>query len=199
MSMLLEGTPGLELTGSYQNCNEILAIIAKVQPDLILMDIEMPGMNGIEGMKLVKKQFPEIKILMQTVFDDDDKIFESILAGANGYILKNTPPSGIIEAITESCQGGAPMSSSIAARVLQLFQKHASKESAEQQENYHLSEREMEVLRALVDGKPYKIICDELCISYPTVRSHMRHIYEKLHVSSMTEAVSKAIRQGLVR
>ncbi len=194
--MLIEGTPGFERTGSYESCEDILKKLSSDPPDIILMDIEMPGINGIEGMKQVKKHFPEIKILMQTVFDDDDRIFESIMAGASGYILKNTPPAAMLDAITEAGQGGAPMSPSIASRVLQLFQAHAVR-NLPSGEDYQLSKREKEVLKCLVDGKPYKIICDELCISYATVRTHMRNIYEKLHVCSMTEAVSKALRQGL--
>jgi DNA-binding NarL/FixJ family response regulator len=153
----------------------------------------MPGINGIEGVVLIRKQFPDIHILMQTVFDDDDRIFAALKAGASGYILKNAGSAKLLDAIIEVHNGGAPMSPSVAKKVLNQFQGVKSSAS----ENFNLSARERDVLGLLVNGKSYKMIADELNISYDTVRAHMKKIYEKLHVSSMTEAVAKAINKNL--
>lgn len=194
----LEASDDLELAGSYLNCANVLRDIAQSSPNVVLMDIDMPEVNGIEGVRIIKKQFPAIRILMQTVFDDDDKIFEAIAAGASGYLLKNTTPDSLLQAIREVYDGGAPMSPLVAARVLFMFQQNTTKPTNEKDaEAFNLSKRETDVLRCMVDGKPYKIICDELHISYSTVRTHVQKIYDKLHVSSNTEAVSKALKSKL--
>ena len=193
--MLVECTHGFVFAGAFENCNQLISNIEASQPDVILMDIDMPGITGIEAVKIVKDKYPDMPVLMQTVFDDDDKIFDAILAGAAGYILKNTPPAKILESIREVFHGGAPMSPGIARKVLKLFSKHIPVK--EEKENYNLSVREKEVLALLVNGKSYKMIADELSITYDTVRAHMKKIYEKLHVSSMTEAVAKAINQKI--
>jgi len=192
---LINGTLGYNCLYAFPDCNNIIQQIGLSRPDVILMDIEMPGMNGIEGVKMVKKNFPEIQILMQTVFNDDDKIFDSICAGASGYILKNTPPAKLLEAIFDVFHGGSPMSNSIARRVLEMFKNNSPKKNSE---DFNLSVREKEILFHLVNGKSYKMIADECNIGYETVRSHMKNIYEKLHVGSMTEAVAKAIKQKIV-
>ncbi len=197
LSQLVENDPGLELAGSYDDARDALRHVTTCNPDVVLMDIDMPEVNGIEAVKTLRKHFPKLRILMQTVFEDDDKVFESLVSGASGYILKNMPADLMVESIHEANNGGAPMSPSIASRVLHLFQHYARKPEAGG-EDYNLSKRELDVLRCMVDGKPYKVICDELSISYSTVRSHVQRIYEKLHVSSNTEAVSKAVRQKLV-
>lgn len=198
LCQMISDSDELELAGSFQNGNNVLRDIAKSVPDVVLMDIDMPGVNGIEAVKIIRQHFPNLRILMQTVFDDDDKIFESILAGASGYILKKNAPKIIIESIIDVYNGGAPMSPAIANRVLHLFQNHVTRPNNVSDDEYNLTPREKDVLRCMVAGKPYKIISDELNITYNTIRTHVKKIYDKLHVSSNTEAVSKAIRQNLV-
>lgn len=190
ISMLLEDAGDFDLAGSYTNCLEVIKNIQQTKPDVVIMDIDMPGMNGIEGVKLIRKNFPTVQILMQTVFDDDEKVFAAIKAGAAGYILKNAEPKYLLEAVREVYTGGAPMTPSIARKVLQQFQEP-------QKNDFNLSTRESEVLGYLVQGLSYKMISDKMNITYDTVRAHMKKIYEKLHVSSMTEAVAKAINQKL--
>ncbi len=190
IAMLLNDAGDFDLLGSYANCLDVIKNIQQTKPDVVIMDIDMPGMNGIEGVKLIRKNFPSVQILMQTVFDDDEKVFAAIKAGAAGYILKNTDPKNILEAVREVYTGGAPMTPSIARKVLLQFQQP-------QKDDFNLSAREKEVLSLLVDGLSYKMISDKLNITYDTVRAHMKKIYEKLHVSSMTEAVAKAINQKL--
>jgi DNA-binding NarL/FixJ family response regulator len=187
---LLRLTPGIHVAGAYSNCMEAAVHADNLKPDVILMDIDMPGQNGIEGVKQIKKVRPQVEIIMLTVFEDEDRIFDSMRAGASGYLLKKSPPSKIIEAIREASMGGAPMTSSIAKKVVQYF---SGKGKEKIQEN-NLSPRELEVLKCLVDGLSYKMIAAELCIGIETVRTHIKRIYEKLQVNSNTEAVSKAIR-----
>jgi DNA-binding NarL/FixJ family response regulator len=158
------------------------------------MDIDMPYVNGIKGLILIKKEFPEVKILMQTVFEDEDKIFSAIVSGADGYILKKTSPSKLLEAIKDVSEGGSPMTPIVAKQVLLLFN---NKHQQIPKEEFDLTTRELEILSLLVDGYSYKMIADKCHISYPTVNTHISHIYEKLHVSSGTEAVAKAIEHRL--
>lgn len=165
-------------------------------PDVGLMDIEMPGMDGVEATRFIHEKFPAVKVLIQTVFDDDEKVFKAICAGASGYILKSTTPSKLIESIAEVYNGGAPMSPGIASRVLRLFQKIAPQAQATDEED--LSKREKEILSLMVDGYSFKEIAEKSFISYETVRTHVKSIYRKLHVASSTEAVVKALRQGIV-
>ena len=192
ISMLLDDTDDIKITGAFPDCNTVIENIRQTSPDVVVMDIDMPGTSGIEGVKLITKNFPGIKILMQTVFDDDEKVFAAIKAGADGYILKNAESEKILTAIREVHEGGAPMTPSIARKVLQQLQ------SKQQPGDYHLSPREIEVLELLVKGLSYKMIADKMCITYATVRAHMTKIYEKLHVSSMTEAVAKAINENII-
>ena len=193
VAMLLQDTPDFTLAGAYSNCLDVIENINDTKPDVVIMDIDMPGMNGIEGVKLIRKNFPGIQILMLTVFNDDEKVFAAIKAGAGGYILKNAEPKNLLHAISEVYNGGAPMTPDIARKVLYQFQTSF----AEEEKDYHLSVREKEVLGLLVDGLSYKMIASKLNITYDTVRAHMKKIYEKLHVASMTEAVAKAINQKL--
>lgn len=198
--VLLEGSPGFQMVGSFTDCSDLDRKIEKSQPDVVLMDIELPGMSGIEAVKIIKKHFPKVNVMMQTAFENDENIFEAICAGASGYILKNTPPAKILESVVEVFQGGSPMSPSVARKVLGFLQKPVEVvKKDEPTENYNLSAREKDVLSCLVKGMSYKMIADSCNISYETVRSHMKNIYEKLHVASMTEAVAKAINQKLVK
>ena len=193
IAMLLQDNADFTLAGGYSHCLDVIENIKSTKPDVVIMDIDMPGMNGIEGVKLVHKNFPSIQILMLTVFDDDEKVFAAIKAGAGGYILKNAEPQNLLHAISEVYNGGAPMTPGIAKKVLHQFQTILP----EEEKDYHLSIREKEVLSLLVDGLSYKMIAGKLNITYDTVRAHMKKIYEKLHVASMTEAVAKAINQKL--
>ena len=193
VSMLLQDAPGFKLVGSFQDCNRIVEDVKTVGPDVVIMDIDLPGISGIEAVKQIRKNFPEVQVLMQTVFDHEEKVFAAIQAGASGYILKNAESGNLLEAIKEVYRGGVPMTPSIARKVLQQFQTM----HAPVTEDYGLSPREREVLALLVQGLSYKMISDKLSISYDTVRAHMKKIYDKLHVSSMTEAVAKAIHQKL--
>ncbi len=194
VSMLLQDMPDFTLIDSYAHCLDVIENIKTTQPDVVLMDIDMPGMNGIDGVRLIRNHFPTVQILMLTVFEDEEKVFAAVKAGAGGYILKNAEPKHLLAAISEVYNGGAPMTPIIAKKVLHQFQ-HLQLE--EIKEDYHLSPREKEVLNLLVDGLSYKMIASKLDITYDTVRAHMKKIYEKLHVTSMTEAVAKAINQKL--
>jgi DNA-binding NarL/FixJ family response regulator len=199
LSVLIEGSPGFELAGAFPSGKNAVTHVAISQPDVVLMDIEMPVVNGIEAVKELKKAFPKINIMMQTAFENEENVFEAICAGASGYILKDTPPGRILDFIVDVYQGGSPMSPSVARKVLNLLQ-HSQEKRPQQtdSEDYGLSPREKEVLACLVKGLSYKMIADTCHISYETVRSHMKKIYEKLHVVSMTEAVAKAIHKKLV-
>ena len=193
IAMLLQDTADFTLVGSYMHCLDVIENIEDTKPDVVIMDIDMPGMNGIEGVKLIRRKFPTLQILMLTVFDDDEKVFAAIKAGADGYILKNAEPPNLLNAISEVYNGGVPMTPGIARKALHQFQAILPDE----QKDYSLSMREKEVLGLLVDGLSYKMIAGKLSITYDTVRAHMKKIYEKLHVASMTEAVAKAITQKL--
>jgi DNA-binding NarL/FixJ family response regulator len=195
--VLLDGHPDLEVSGAFGTAAEAVDIVESFRPDVVLMDIEMPDGNGIDAVKRIRARFPQQVILMLTVFGDDDKVFESICSGASGYLLKNTAPEEIVEGIRQVRQGGAPMSPGIARKVLRLLQQHAPVVH-DGPNPYGLSDRESTILGLLVEGLSYKMIAAECNITYETVRSHMKNIYEKLHVASMTEAVGKAIREGLV-
>ena len=188
---LINGTAGLNCVGAFANCDDIILNIKKTSPDVVLMDIQMPGKTGIEGVRMIHEQFPEIKIIMQTVVEDDDKIFASVCNGASGYLLKNTTPARLLQAIEEVHSGGAPMTPSIAQKVLEKFRKQSPVSSKELND---LSNREKEILECLVEGMSYKMIAASCKISIDTVRFHIRNIYETLHVSSKSEAVSKAMK-----
>lgn len=198
ISMLLNTEPDFELVGSFSHVLDCVRDVKDSKPDVVLMDIEMPGMTGIEAVKEIRKEFPHIQILMQTVFEDDDRVFDSICSGASGYILKNFLNTKLVDAIRELQYGGSPMSPSIARKVLNKMQTVSSVIKPEEAPDYHLTAREKEVLSCLVNGQSYKMIGAELTISYETVRSHVKKIYEKLHVASLTEVVAKAINQRIV-
>lgn len=186
-------------TGVFSDCLNWEQAILRSKPDVVLMDIELPGMDGIEATRHIAREFPDIRILIQTVFEDDDKIFAAICAGACGYILKNNGLSRLLEAVSEAYNGGSPMSPSVASRVLKLFQRFAPATPINTQENTHqLTSREKEILGLMTEGKDFRTIAETSFISYETVRTHVKKIYKKLHVASASEAVAKAIRQKLV-
>ncbi len=195
LSKLIQAYPEFLLMGAYPNAVQILDNLKTELPHVILMDIDMPGMSGIDAVAMVKNKYPEIKVIMQTVFDDNDKIFRSICAGAVGYILKKTTPSEILNAIREGYHGGAPITPSIAIKILSMFKQEVA---PAKNKRFDLSERETEILSHLTKGLSYKMIAEASSISIDTVRFHIKNIYEKLHVHSMTEAVSKAIRENLI-
>ena len=192
---LIAAEADMECVGAFADCNGIKQNIVAAKPDVILMDIEMPGMNGIEAVAEIKQAFPGIPVLMQTIFQDDEHIFNALCAGASGYLLKSADPQQYLQAIRDVRQGGAPMSGPVARRVLELFQQTVKPES---RNHYDLTQKEKEVLAELIEGKSFKMIADSLGISYETVRSHMKSIYSKLHVHSNTEAVIKALKERLV-
>ena len=195
LAAMIGGTSGFACVGAFPNCNNLLKNISQAKPDVILMDIEMPGINGIEAVAMIKEEFPEIKILMETIFDDDEKIFNSICAGAEGYILKHTSPAEIMDAIKEIHEGGSPMTPSIANRVLKMVK---GRPIGLNKETFDLSGREKEILTCLVKGMSYKMIADTCFISIETVNVHIKNIYRKLQVHSKSEAVAKAIKGRIV-
>jgi DNA-binding NarL/FixJ family response regulator len=193
---LINGTPGFECAGAFANCTDIINDIRQTNPDVILMDIEMPGISGIEAVLIAKEKFPDVKILMETIFDDNDKIFQSICNGAEGYILKSTPPVQILAAIQEVYEGGSPMTPSIARKVLKMVKHNPS--AMKLLNDFDLSDREKEVLKYLVQGMSYKLIGATCFISPETVNGHIKNIYKKLQVHSKSEAVAKAIKGRIV-
>ena len=194
--LLLNNTDGFSCTGAWPDCSNLIACLEAYPCDIVLMDIEMPGMNGIEATKIIKENFPQVHILIQTVFFEDEYIFNAICAGASGYILKSTTPDGYIEAIKNVQAGGSPMTPGIARRVIELFKQNLQPTATAN--DYNLTAQEKKVLQLLVAGKSYKMIAAELFVAFDTVKSHITNIYAKLHVHSGTEAVSLAIRDKIV-
>ncbi|HMP86077.1 MAG TPA: response regulator transcription factor [Lacibacter sp.] len=193
LQALLSYVEGMECVATFPDCTQVVDDMRTWQPDVVLMDIEMPQVDGISGVAQIKQHFPQIRIVMQTVFEDDEKIFSSLKAGAEGYILKNASAEKITQSIEEVYQGGAYMTPSVALRVMQYFNRPQPVPVTS-----GLTPKEIEVLRHLSDGLSYKIVADKMGISYFTVNSHVKKIYEKLHVHSLGEAVSVALRNKIV-
>jgi DNA-binding NarL/FixJ family response regulator len=195
LEMLLNSHDEFTCVGAFENCSHVVKNIADCQPDVVLMDIDMPKVNGIEGLTLIRSHYGGLKVLMQTIFEEEDKIFDAILAGADGYILKKATPEKLLEAILEVMEGGAPMTPTVAKQVLLLFNNKHQRLS---KKDFQLTPKEVEILDLLVQGYSYKMIAGKCHISYPTVNTHVSHIYEKLQVKSGTEAVAKAIQHKIV-
>lgn len=194
LTMLFKAAKGIRFCGAFPDCNTLMDEINHAMPDVVLMDIDMPGMNGIEATRMLKATYPDMHIIMLTAFNDDEKIYNAIVAGADGYILKNTSLDKLLHDIIDVQQGGAPMTPSIARKVLLLFQQSNRKEK---NEVYDFTPREQEVLSELVKGASYKMIADKLGVTYDTVHTYIKRIYKKLQVNSMSEAVAKAINNRL--
>lgn len=192
---LIDGTDGYRCVGSFGSMEEALPRLDRDLPDVMLMDIGLPGMSGIEGTRQIKDRHPAMAILMLTVYDDDRRIFDALCAGACGYLLKNTPPAKLLESLREAAGGGSPMSPDVARKVVALFREFRPPEQADHQ----LTPHEIRVLKLLVEGHNYQTAADELGVSINTVRFHMRSIYDKLQVHSKSEAVSKALRGRIIR
>jgi len=194
LSHLVMGTNTLEFCGAFPDCSQIIGNCDASKPDVIVMDIDMPGISGIEATEMVKRRFPEINILIFTVFEDRQKVFKALCAGATGYLLKKASAVQIIEAIIELHGGGSPMSGEVARMVLQFF----SAGPAAANNEYALSAREFDIIKCLVKGDSYKMIADDCAISIGTVRTHINSIYKKMHVNSKSEAVIKAMKERLI-
>ena len=194
LSFLVSGTEGFLCTGSYRSMEEALDKLPQALPHVVLSDIGLPGMSGIKGVRILKERYPDLVVLMLTVYTDDERIFDAICAGAVGYLLKKTPPARLIECLKEAVQGGAPMSPEVARRVMDLFrQLHPS-----ERVDYQLTPHEARLLKLFVQGHNYKTAAVELNVTVNTIGFHVRNIYDKLQVHSRSEAVAKAIRNRLV-
>ncbi len=194
LAMLIGGTEGFHCTGSYRSAEEALDKIEYNQPDAVLMDIGLPGMSGIQALQLLKERYPKMLLLMLTVYDDDERIFDAMCAGASGYLLKKTPPAKLLESLREAVAGGAPMSPEVARRVIALFREIRPPDRA----HYDLTPHETRLLKLFVEGHNYKTAAAELGVSVHTVSFHLRSIYDKLQVHSKSEAVAKAVQNRLI-
>jgi len=194
LTMLIGGTEGFRCAGAYRSMEDALERITGDPPDVVLCDIGLPGMSGIEGIRILRGRYAELIILMLSVYDDDERIFDALCAGASGYLLKRTSPARLIESLTEAVKGGAPMSPEVARRVVALFRDVHPPERAD----YQLTPHETRLLKLLVEGHNYKTAAAELSVSFHTIHFHMRNIYDKLQVHSKSEAVAKALRNRLV-
>jgi DNA-binding NarL/FixJ family response regulator len=195
LAMLIGGTDGFVCTAKFGSMEEALSGIKHQTANIVLCDIGLPGMSGIEGIKLLKERFPDLLLIMLTIYDDDERIFQALCAGASGYLLKKTPPAKLLESLREAAAGGSPISPEVARRVINIFRDVRPPEKAD----YNLTPHETRILKMLVEGHNYTTAADFLGVSYTTVSFHMRNIYDKLQVHSKSEAVAKALQQGLVK
>jgi DNA-binding NarL/FixJ family response regulator len=194
LELLLNDETNFHVAGSYPDCDKADKQVEKFQADLVVMDIDMPGIGGVEGVRRIKNTNPDVKVVMHTMFDDDNRIFDSICAGADGYLLKNTSPLQLVTALQEVMQGGAPMSPFVAQKIFHHF-----REEKTGSDQFHLTAREKEMLELLVKGNSYKMIADKTAITIDTVKKHLQNIYHKLHVNCGTEAVAKALQHKIVK
>jgi len=194
LATLLNGTPGFRCKGAFRSMEEAFQRIAVDVPDAALVDIGLPGMSGVEGIQILKERYPQILLMALTVYDDDERIFEALCAGASGYLLKKTLPARLIESLKEAVDGGAPMSPEVARRVVRLFRDIHPPEKAD----YHLTPHEVKILKLLMEGRSYRTVASELKVTPSTISFHLQRIYEKLQVHSKTEAVAKALRNRLI-
>jgi DNA-binding NarL/FixJ family response regulator len=194
LGVLINGTRGFAFAGGFDTMENALRDMGRVAPDIVLTDLGLPGMSGVDGIRILRERYPEMPILALSVYDEDDAIFDALCAGASGYLLKNTAPARILEALTEAMNGGAPMSPEVARRVVRLFREFRPPERA----SYRLTAQESELLKLFVEGHHYKTAADVMNISVNTVGFHLKNIYAKLRVHSKTEAVAKALRERLV-
>jgi DNA-binding NarL/FixJ family response regulator len=194
-SMLIDGTPGFRSAGKFRTMEEALEKIAYDAPDVVLSDIGLPGIDGIEGVRILKQRYPDLTILMLTVYEDDERIFDALCAGACGYLLKKTAPAQLLESLKEAVHGGSPMSPEIARRVVMLFREIHPPD----RDDCKLTPHELRLLKLLVEGHNYKTAASQIGVSYNTVCFHIKNIYEKLQVHSKSEAVTKALRNRLIK
>ena len=195
LAALVGGTPGYRCVGAYRTCEELLTALPQIRPAILLMDIGLPGMSGIEGVRHAKAILPDLNVLMLTIYDENELVFAALCAGACGYLVKSTPPARLLEAIAEAHQGGSPMSSQIARKVVNLLRQTAPERRDEER---LLTRREREILNGLAGGNTYQTLAKGLGLSTDTVRFHIRNIYRKLHAHSQSEAVAKALRKGIL-
>jgi DNA-binding NarL/FixJ family response regulator len=194
LAVLVDGTPGFCCAGAYRTMEVALATLGTAEPDVVVSDLGLPGMSGTEGIRILRERYPQLPVLVLTIFEDDEEVFAALCAGACGYLLKNTPPARLLESVREVVDGGAPMSPQIARRVVALFREFRPPERAE----HHLTPQETELLRLLVEGHHYKTAAVVMGLSRHTVAFHARNVYEKLQVHSKSEAVARALRDRLV-
>jgi DNA-binding NarL/FixJ family response regulator len=194
LAALINGTEGYRCTGAFRSMEHALADISASLPDIVLVDIGLPGMSGIEGIRILRERHPTLQFLMLTIHDDDDRVFDAICAGACGYLLKRTAPARLLESLQEVTEGGAPMSPEVARKVIKLFREIRPPKHAD----YQLTPHQIRLLKLLADGHNYKTAAVELGVTVDTIAFHLRHIYEKLQVHSKSEAVAKALRDRII-
>ena len=194
LATLLSSDPDLTVIGQFSDCRFLREQVEAHRPDLVFLDVDMPHVNGLQGLFLLKKHFPEVRAVMLTIFDENDSIFEAICLGADGYLLKHTSPARLLQSVHDLLEGGSAMTPAVARKVLQLFQKSGMRHGG----HYDLTDREKEVLGHLVNGLSYKMVAAEMFVSINTIRTHVTSVYQKLQVHSVSEAVAKAIREQIV-